>query len=110
MAEEYVQAFEIRILIRDDQTEESIQVAECLADLLAGVHEVEDEGVFLKRMNTVQSREGLYGLDTRQPLVHVHRVQERLVKPGLVLLRHQEYLVFLSREFLGQSLLAYSAI
>ena len=79
---------------------------EGLADLLAVVHEVEDEGVFLERVDAVQPRQRLHGLDARQPLVHVHRVQQRLVEAGLVLLRHEQHLVLLRGELLGQLLLA----
>ena len=78
---------------------------EGLADLLAVVHEVEDEGVFLERVDAVQPRQGLHGLDAREPLVHVHRVQQRLVEAGLVLLRHEQHLVLLRGELLGQFLL-----
>ena len=78
---------------------------ERFADLLAVVHEVEDEGVFLERVDAVQPRQRLHGLNARQPLVHVHRVQERLVEAGLVLLGHEQHLVLLRGELLGQLLL-----
>ena len=79
---------------------------EGLADLFAVVHEVENEGVFLERMNPVQARQRLHGLDAGEPLVHEHRVQQRLIEPGLVLLRHEQNLVLLGRELLRQLLLA----
>ena len=78
---------------------------ERLQDLLGLVHEVEDEGVFLARMGAVEPRERLHGLDACQPLVHVHRVQKRLVEAGLVLLGHQQHLVFVRAELLRQLLL-----
>ena len=42
----------------------------------------------------------LHSLDAREPLVHEHRVQQRLIEPGLVLLRHEQDLILLRREFL----------
>ena len=78
---------------------------EGFADLLAVVHEVEDEGVLLEGMHAVQPGQRLHGLDAGEPLVHEHRVQERLIEPGLVLLRDEQNLVLLAREALGQLLL-----
>ena len=50
----------------------------------------------------VQARERLHGLDAGEPLVDVHRVQQRLVEAGLVLLGHEQHLVLVGRELLGQ--------
>jgi hypothetical protein len=47
----------------------------------------------------------LHRLDAGQPLVHVHGVQQRLVKTGLVLLGHQQHLVLRPPERSGSSLL-----
>ena len=47
--------------------------------------EVEHEAVVLLRVRAVEPREGLHGLDARERLVHVHRVQQRLVVAGLEL-------------------------
>ena len=70
---------------------------ERLQDLLRLVDEVEDEGVLLARVGAVEPREGLHGLDAREPLVHVHRVQQRLVEAGLVLLGDDQHLVLVGR-------------
>ena len=47
--------------------------------------EVEHEHVVLLRVRAVEPRERLHRLDARQRLVHVHRVQQRLVVAGLEL-------------------------
>jgi hypothetical protein len=47
--------------------------------------EVEHEHVVLLRVRAVQARERLHGLDAGERLVHVHRVQQRLVVAGLEL-------------------------
>ena len=71
-------------------------------DLTAVVHEVEDEGVLLERVDAVQPRERLHRLDAGETLVHVQRVQQRLVEARLVLLGDQEHLVVVRRELLRQ--------
>ena len=83
---------------------------EGVEDLLRLVDEIEDEGLFLARVGAVEAREGLHGLDARQPLVDVHRVKKGLVEPRLVFLGHQEHLVFAGVEFLGQLLLLDAAV
>ena len=47
--------------------------------------EVEHEDVVLLRVRAVQPRERLHRLDAGERLVHVHRVQQRLVVAGLEL-------------------------
>ena len=74
-------------------------------DLLGLVDEVQDEGVLLAGRRAVQPRERLHGLHAGEPLVHVHRVQQRLVEAGLVLLGDQQQLVLVACELLGQLLL-----
>ena len=49
------------------------------------VLEVEHEAVVLLRVRAVEARERLHRLDARERLVHVHRVQQRLVVAGLEL-------------------------
>ena len=56
-------------------------------------------------MCAVQAGERLDCLDTSQPLVHVHRVQKRLIEPGLVFLRNEENLILWGRELLWEFLL-----
>ena len=43
-------------------------------------------------------------------LIDIHRVQEGLVEPGLVLLRHEQNVVLLGRELLRQLFLAYAEV
>ena len=57
-------------------------------------------------MGAVEPGERLHRLNTGQALVDVHGVQERLIESRLVLLRHQQHLVFGRREVLRQLLLA----
>ena len=49
------------------------------------VQEVEHEHVVLLGVRAVEPRERLHRLDAGQRLVHVHRVQQRLVVAGLEL-------------------------
>jgi len=60
-------------------------IREGVPDRVSVVLEVEDERVVLLRMRPVQARQGLHCLDARQGLVHVHRVQQRLVVARLEL-------------------------
>ena len=50
----------------------------------------------------VEARESLHGLHASEPLVHIHRVQQRLVEAGLVFLGDDQHLVFFGVEFLRQ--------
>jgi hypothetical protein len=61
-----------------------------------------DERVRLARVDPVQPRQGLHRRHPGQLLVDVHRVQQRLVEPGLVLLRDHEHLVLRPVEPLRQ--------
>jgi RNase P/RNase MRP subunit POP5 len=63
----------------------AVVVRERLLDRLGVVHEVEHEHVVLLRVRAVEPRERLHRLDAGQGLVHVHRVQQRLVVAGLEL-------------------------
>ena len=63
----------------------AVVVLEGEGDRLAVVLEVEHEAVVLLRVRAVESRQGLHRLDARERLVHVHRVQQRLVVAGLEL-------------------------
>ena len=63
----------------------AVVVGEGLLDRLGVVHEVEHEDVVLLRVRAVQARERLHRLDAGEHLVHVHRVQQRLVVAGLEL-------------------------
>jgi hypothetical protein len=46
---------------------------------------VEHEAVVLLRVRAVEPRQGLHRFDAGERLVHVHRVQQRLVVAGLEL-------------------------
>ena len=61
---------------------------ERLGDVVGLVAEVEDERVGLLGVDPVEAREGLDRGEPDERLVHEHRVQERLVVPGLELLGH----------------------
>ena len=56
-------------------------------------------------MDAVEAREGLDRRKPDQRLVDVHRVQQRLVEPGLELLGDDEHAVLGRRELLGRSAL-----
>ena len=53
------------------------------------------------RVDAVEPGEGLHGVEAGQHLVHVHRVQQRLVEAGLELLGHDQHLVVVAGELLG---------
>ncbi len=78
---------------------------ERLSYLFAVVHEVEHERILFERVDSVKPRKRLHRLDARQTLVHEHRMQQRLVEAGLVLLGHQQNLVLRRCEPLRQFLL-----
>ncbi len=64
------------------------------------------KGVVLARDHAVEARQRLHRLHAVEPLVHVHRAQQRLVEAGLVLVGHQQHLVVGRGEALRQLLLA----
>lgn len=49
-------------------------------DLVGLVDEIEDEGGVLARRGPVEPGQSLYGGDSRQPLVDIHRDEQRLVE------------------------------
>ena len=65
------------------------------------VDEVEHVGRVLAGVRPVEAGERLHGLDARQPLVHVHAAEQRLVEAGLELVRHQQDLVLVALEGLA---------
>ena len=67
------------------QQRRAVIVLEGVGDRLAVVLEVEHEAVVLLRMRAVEARKSLHGLDARERLVDIHRVQQRLVVAGLEL-------------------------
>jgi hypothetical protein len=79
----------------------AVVVLEGEADRLAVVLEVEHEAIMLLRMRTVQARQGLHRLDARQRLVHIHRVQQRLVVAGLELVGADQEAVRVALDLFG---------
>ena len=79
---EVVQLVRVGLLAQDRRP---VVVGERLLDRVRVVHEVEHEDVVLLRVRAVQPRQRLHRLDAREHLVHVHRVQQRLVVAGLEL-------------------------
>ena len=73
-------------------------------DVLLGVHEVQDVGVVLPFADTVQAGQGLHGLHALQLRVDHHRVQQRFVEPGLVLVRDNQTVEVLVELLLGLEL------
>jgi hypothetical protein len=71
---------------------------ECRRDLVGIVDEVEDEGAVLVRVRAVESGQRLYRGETGEGLIDVHRVELRLVEPGLKLLGDNHDLVIVAVE------------
>src|SRR6266852_1140829 len=59
-------------------------------DLVGLVREVEHHGALLLGVRAIKPRERLHGADAAELLVHVHRMQERLVEAGLELVGDDE--------------------
>jgi hypothetical protein len=53
-----------------------------LKDVVALIDEIEDEGVALAISLAIEAGERLHGLHAVEPLIDVHRVQERLIESG----------------------------
>jgi len=66
---------------------------ECCQDVVGVVYEVEDVHPVLSGPRAVETGEGLNGHHTVQALVDVHRAQQRLVEPHLILVGHDHDLV-----------------
>ncbi len=67
-------------------------------DFLGVVHEVQHVGRVLAGVGAVEAGEGLHGLDARQPLIHVHAAEQRLVEAGLELVGDEQDLVLVALE------------
>ena len=78
---------------------------EGVLDIISIVDEIEDECVFLSGTSAVETRERLHGLNAVESLVHVHRVQKRLIEAGLVFLGDKQQLVLFGCELVRQLLL-----
>ena len=75
---------------------------ECLNNVLKCVAEVEHKRVALVWMDPVESGQCLYGIETGERFVDIHRVKEWLVESGLKLFGNDENLVLTRTEsFLG---------
>lgn len=53
-------------------------------NVLVGVHKVQNKGAVLAAAGAVEAGKRLNGVDVAQFLIHVHRMEQRLVKPGLI--------------------------
>jgi hypothetical protein len=71
-------------------TRGAVVVRERLLNRVRVVHEIEHEHIVLLPMRAVEARERLHRLGAREQLVHVHRVQQRLVVAGLELVGADE--------------------
>ena len=76
--------------------------SEGFLNLLSLVGEVQNHRVVLARVNTIEPGQGLDGVDPAQFLVHVHGVQQGLVKPRLEFIRHDQEAVFFAIEGPGR--------
>jgi len=56
----------------------------------ASLRKSRDQGSVLVLVDPVQARQGLDGGEAGEGLVHIHRVEERLIEAGLELLRHDQ--------------------
>ena len=74
---------------------------ECLLKFVGIVGEVEDHRFFFVRAGAVQPRQSLYCIHPAKLLVHVHRVQERLIEAGLELVGHDQEPVLVPLEGIG---------
>ncbi|MDE0464383.1 MAG: hypothetical protein OXH93_18330 [Caldilineaceae bacterium] len=70
-------------LLRQDRS--AVLVGEGRLDCVEVVGEIKHERVVLPRVRPVETGKRLHRLDARQRLVHVHRVQQRLIVTGLKL-------------------------
>ena len=66
-----------------------VVVLERLLDVFSGIDEVEHERVGLSRMHTIDPRQCLYCFHAVEFFIHIHRVQQRLIKTGLILFGNQ---------------------
>jgi hypothetical protein len=77
---------------------------ESVANFIWVVDKIKDESVFFQRVDTIQPRKRLNGLDARESTVDIHRVQKGLIKISLILFGDQQYLILLRRKNLRQLL------
>src|SRR5207244_2599120 len=68
----------------------AIVVGEGCDNRLGVVLKIKNENIVLLRMRAIESRQCLYRLDPGKWLVHVHRVEQRLVVTGLELVRSNQ--------------------
>jgi len=84
---EVVQLVRVGLLAEDGG---AVVGLERLADGVGVVVEVEHEGILLRGMGAVETREGLHRLYAGERLVHVHGVQQGFVVAGLELVGDDE--------------------
>jgi hypothetical protein len=67
------------------------------------IDEIENEGFLLARTRAIQARKCLDGLNTIKALVHVHRMEKRLIESRLVFVGRDQDLVIAGTKPLRQS-------
>ena len=75
---------------------------ECVFNVLFGVFKVQYKGTVFSRCRAVQSRERLNRSNIVQLLIHIHRMEQWLIKTSLILVRHNEYVVLATMECLPE--------
>ena len=78
-----------------------VERLECFQNIFLFVHEVENKGVMLTGTSPVQTGKCLHSLDAFQLLVHDHRMEQWLVKAGLILLSNNQHIEVVVKFCLG---------
>ena len=82
-----------------------VVAGECNLDRVGVIVEVQQEGIVLLWVCSFEVRERVHRLDARQNLVHVHRVQQRLIVAGLELVGADQEAVRLFLNLVGDQVL-----
>ena len=78
----------------------------CRFDIFVCICKVQHEGFLLeRRANTIQAGKRLNSRYALQLFENIHSAEFRLVKPGLILIRNQKYLIFVLIKFFCQTIL-----
>ena len=80
-------------------------------DILLGVLEIQNKGAVLSESSTIKTRESLNCGNITQFLIHIHGVEQRLIKARLILVRNDQNVVLAAVErltelFVGGDILA----
>ena len=71
---------------------------EGLLNLFSLVHEVQDKRLCFAGSDAIEAGKRLHGINATELLIHIHRMQERLVEPCLELVCHDEESVLIALE------------